>query len=134
MAWSGLRIYWANPVYVELPDRVYSLLRLDYHLAQGMAVHFFIGWLFVLNGLLYASFTALSGEWRQLLPERASWREAPRVVWQELFSRPHEPEGSRYNAAQRMAYTIAVLAGAGLVATGFAIYKPAQLRPLTALL
>src|SRR5205085_2691804 len=63
MIWSGILIYWANPVYrigwdgITLfrffPDRVYSTFSLDHRLAEGMAWHFLFMWFFAINGLLY---------------------------------------------------------------------------------
>jgi thiosulfate reductase cytochrome b subunit len=44
------------------------------------------------------------------------------------------PTQGKYNAAQQIAYTLIVLAGAGSVITGLAIYKPVQLHWLTTLL
>lgn len=134
MAWSGLRIYWANDVYLPLPDRFYSLLRLDYALAYGMAVHFSVAWLFTLNGLAYVAYTVFSGEWRELLPKRSSWRQAAQVVLHDLGLTGRLPLQGRYNAAQRISYTGTILMGAGLVVTGLDIYKPTQLAGLTRLL
>ena len=46
---------------------------------------------------------------------------------------PLPPQG-RYNAAQRITYTLIILMGAASVLTGLAIYKPIQLAWLTTLL
>ena len=145
MIWSGLRIYWAEDVYAFgigswqwfafFPEWVYERLDLDRHLARGMAFHFAVGWLFVINGLIYSVYLAVSGEWRTILPDRKSAREAKDVMLHDLHVKrtgrrvPMPPQGI-YNAAQRWAYT-AVLVMAGLVVvSGFAIYKPTQLHPL----
>jgi thiosulfate reductase cytochrome b subunit len=134
MAWSGLKIYWADPAYLRLPQGFYHALGLDYSLAEGLAVHFFVGWLFALNGLVYAAYTLLSGEWRQLIPRKESWRESVQVVLHDLHLTARAPAQGRYNAAQRIAYTAVVLMGAGSVLTGLAIYKPVQLGRLARLL
>src|SRR5579883_772198 len=134
MIWSGLRIYWANDVYVPIPQGFFTRLGLDFHLAEGMAVHFFIGWLFALNGLAYVLYNALSGEWRELVPDRSCWKDAYKVVLHDLHVLREPPPQGRYNAMQRILYTGAVLMGAGLVLTGIAIYKPAQLSPLARVL
>jgi thiosulfate reductase cytochrome b subunit len=62
MIWSGWLIYWANDVYrvgwgtVTLfpffPQRFYDAFGIPYHLARGMAWHFFFMWVFALNGAL----------------------------------------------------------------------------------
>ena len=74
MIWSGLLIYWANDVYRIgwggftlfhfFPDWFYHALNLRFHLAEGMAWHFFLMWLFAFNGAIYVAYTAISGEWR----------------------------------------------------------------------
>ena len=78
MIWSGFLIYWANDVYrigigdVTLfhffPDPVYKALHINNRLAEGMAWHFAFMWLFGINGVAYVIYTALSGEWRYLVP------------------------------------------------------------------
>ena len=60
MIWSGLLIYWANDVYRIgiggftafhfFPDAVYSTLKVNNRLAEGMAWHFVFMWLFAING------------------------------------------------------------------------------------
>lgn len=144
MLWSGLLIYWANPVYrigageVTLvsffPDRVFNALGVPYRLAEGMSLHFFFMWFFVLNGLVYVTFTVLSGEYRQLLPNRQSFREAIQVVLHDLHLSRTEPPPRKYNGAQQIAYTTVILMGVGSVITGLAIYKPVQLWWLAAAL
>ena len=50
-------------------------------------------WLFVVNGLAYAVYLAWSGEWRHIVPDRHTPREAGQVVLHDLhskyFRRPH---------------------------------------------
>ena len=146
MIWSGLLILWANNVYASfggtpgrpawrlLPEKMFTTLGMDHRLAEGMNWHFAVAWLFAINGLLYVAYTALSGEWRYLLPDRHCLREAWLVVLHDLKIRKTQPPVRKYNAAQRIAYTAVVLMGAGSLLTGLAIYKPSQLRPLTAAL
>src|SRR5512142_1803102 len=78
MVWSGLLIYWANDGYfwLRIPEALANALGLDHHLAEGMGWHFFIMWPFALNGLFYVSYLLFSGEWRELAPDRASFKEA----------------------------------------------------------
>lgn len=141
MIWSGLRIYWANDVYALtiagrtvfpfFPEAVYEPLELNAKLARGLAFHFTFGWLFTLNGLAYLVYLAKSGQWRHLVPDRPAWRESTQVVLHDLHLRGEAPPQGRYNAAQRISYTIIVALGVLVVATGFAMYKPAQLHLLT---
>jgi thiosulfate reductase cytochrome b subunit len=147
MVWSGLLIYWANDVYRIgwggftlfhfFPAWFYRALSLQFGLAKGMAWHFFLMWFFAINGFLYVTYTFASfasGEWRQLLPNRRSFREAIQVVLHDLKLVKSPPPQGKFNAAQRIAYTGVVAMGAGSLATGLAIYKPVQLGWLTWLL
>lgn len=134
MIWSGLLIYWANDVYAIksggndfikfFPQSFYEALNIPFRLSEGMAYHFFFMWLFFINGLLYFLYTAFSGEWRYLLPQRGSWKEAWLVVLHDLHIRKTKPPQTKYNAAQRISYTIIIAMGLGSIITGLAIYKP----------
>ena len=140
MIWSGLRIYWAEDVYAAgigswqwfafFPDAVYDQLGLGRRLARGMAFHFSFGWLFVINGAIYAVYLLVTREWRHILPDRHAAREARDVVLHDLHLRDEAPPQGRYNAAQRIAYTVALGMAFIIVLSGFAIYKPTQLYPL----
>lgn len=144
MIWSGLIIYWANDVYLIgfgrftafhfFPDAVYNTLGIDHRLAEGMAWHFFLMWLFALNGVAYVLYTAISGEWRYLLPNRHSFGEALQVMLHDLGIRKEPLPPAKFNGAQQIAYTSIVLMGAGSLITGLAIWKSVQLGWLTALL
>lgn len=148
MIWSGLRIYWADvrdPFgfgvglvgwhwFDFFPDAVNERLGLERRLARGMAFHFTFGWFFAINGVAYGLYIWRSGEWRQLLPDRGSARDALQVTLHDLkLSRKPLPPQARYNAAQRLSYTLIIALGAVAVLTGLAIYKPTQLNPLTTL-
>jgi thiosulfate reductase cytochrome b subunit len=144
MIWSGLMIYWANPVYRLgwdgttlfhfFPDRFFDALNLAQRLADGMALHFFFMWLFLVNGLLYVIYLSVSGEWRQLAPDRRALRDAILVTLHDLHLRKEAPPQRKYNGAQRIAYSGVILMGMGSLITGLAIYKPAQLAWLATLL
>lgn len=143
MIWSGLLIYWANDVYrlgfgdktlvKFFPKSFYDALDLSGHLSRGMGFHFFFMWFFFLNGFLYVTYTMFSGEWRYLLPNRHSFKEAWQVVLHDLHIHKTAPPQIKYNAAQRIAYSAIVLMGFGSLVTGLAIYKPIQLGWLCAL-
>ena len=143
MIWSGLLIYWANDVYKIriggttyfqfFPESFYRTLHITHRLAEGMAFHFAFMWLFFGNGLLYVLYTAISGEWRELLPDRHSFKEAWQVLLHDLHIRRTAPPQKKYNGAQRIAYTAIIVMGFGSLLTGLAIYKPVQLYWLCAL-
>lgn len=141
MIWSGMLIYWANDVYRIgignwtlfhfFPTPVYETLGWKGRLAEGMAWHFCIMWFFALNGVLYVTYTLVSGEWRYLLPNRRSFHEALQVLLHDLKLSNVEPPRRKFNGAQQIAYTSVILMGAGSLLTGLAIYKPTQLAWLT---
>lgn len=136
MLWSGLLIYWANDVYKIgwgdktilkfFPDSFYKVLHVPYRLADGMAFHFVFMWLFAINGILYVSYTLFSGEWKYLVPNRNSFKEAWQVMLNDFHIRTYRPPQTRYNAAQKIAYTSIIIMGFGSLITGLSIYKPIQ--------
>lgn len=91
-------------------------------------------WPFAINGLLYVLYTAYSGEWRYLLPNRRSLREAIQVTIYDLRLSKVHPPPRKFNGAQQISYTSVILMGAGSLLTGLAIYKPVQFARLTSLL
>ncbi len=140
MIWSGILIYWANDVYRVgpvhfFPDWFYSGFNVGYRLAEGMAWHFLFMWLFALNGIAYVLYTAISGEWRYLVPNRKSFGEAVQVFLYDLhLTKVHPPKPLKYNGAQQIAYTSIILMGFGSLITGLAIWKSVQFGWLTRLL
>ena len=143
MIWSGLLIYWANPVYkiglfgYELfkffPPWFYDYLGIPFRLAEGLQLHFFFMWLFAVNGVIYVVYTIVSGEWRAIVPIPASLKRAPLVALHDAHIVKQKPPQGKYNDAQRIAYTSVIVMGAGSLLSGLAIYKPLQLAWLTML-
>jgi thiosulfate reductase cytochrome b subunit len=153
MIWSGLLIYWndSDNAY-QHPHAVYrvgigplTLVRLfppwfwkainaPYRVTEGLGYHFFFMWLFAINGILYVSYLLISGEWRVLVPERRSIKDAIQVTLVDLHLRKGLPAQGKYNGAQRIAYTAVVLMGLGSLVTGLSIYKPTQVHWITTLL
>jgi thiosulfate reductase cytochrome b subunit len=153
MIWSGLLIYWndSDNAYRH-PHAVYRVgvghwtlfrffphwfwmgMNAPYHVTEGLGYHFFFMWIFALNGIAYALFLALSGEWRFLLPEKRSLQDAVQVTLVDLHLHKGLPPQTKYNGAQRIAYTSVILMGLGSLVTGLAIYKPTQAHWFTTLL
>ena len=153
MIWSGLLIYWndsdnayrhPHAVYrigigrftlVRLfPNWFWKLIHAPFHVTQGLGHHFFFMWIFALNGIAYVLFLAISGEWRFLIPQKRSFQDAVQVTLVDLHLREGLPSQSKYNGAQRIAYSSVVLMGFGMLVTGLSIYKPTQAHWLTTLL
>jgi thiosulfate reductase cytochrome b subunit len=153
MIWSGLLIYWndSDNAY-QHPHAVYrvgvgslTLVRMfppwfwkainaPYRVTEGLGYHFFFMWLFAVNGILYVLYLLISGEWRLLVPERRSIRDAIQVTLVDLHLRKGLPPQKKYNGAQRIAYTAVILMGLGSLVTGLSIYKPTQVHWVTTLL
>jgi thiosulfate reductase cytochrome b subunit len=136
MIWSGMLIYWGNDVYKIViggkvvfnffPEGFYKFFNISHRLSEGMALHFLFMWFFFTNGVLYVLYTLISGEWRELVPQRKSFKEAWLVVLHDLHIRKTAPPQNKYNAAQRIAFTSIIIMGFGSIVTGLAIYKPVQ--------
>jgi len=136
MIWSGMLIYWGNDVYKIaiggkvlfnfFPEGFYRFFNISHRLSEGMALHFLFMWFFFANGILYVLYTIISGEWRELVPQKKSFKEAWLVVLHDLHIRKTAPPQNKYNAAQRIAYTSIIVMGFGSIFTGLAIYKPVQ--------
>ena len=144
MIGSGLQIYGAFPHFgprgAPYPapnpwagESFPEWSRLGGWLAGGLNWHFALAWPFVVTGLVYLGFLALSGEWRSLLFRPRDVRPAIDMQLYYLRLRREHPPQGKHNALQKAAYTGIVLLGAISVLTGFAIYKPVQLSWLTAL-
>jgi thiosulfate reductase cytochrome b subunit len=153
MIWSGLLIYWndSDNAY-QHPHAVYRIgvgsltlarmfppwfwkaINAPYRVTEGLGYHFFFMWIFAINGILYVMYLLISGEWRVLVPERRSIRDAIQVTLVDLHLRKGLPPQKKYNGAQRIAYTAVVLMGLGSLVTGLSIYKPTQVHWITSLL
>jgi thiosulfate reductase cytochrome b subunit len=134
MIWSGILIYWANPVYSPFfPKWFYNTFHVDHRLAEGMALHFTFMWLFAVNGVLYCAYLLISGYWRELFPRKKSLREALEVTLHDLHLRDELPPQGTYNAAQRIAYTGVLIMAIFSLLTGLVIYKPVQFWRLSLL-
>jgi thiosulfate reductase cytochrome b subunit len=141
---SGLQIYMAYRRFgargepSSLPNplegaAIPEWARLGGWLAGGLNWHFALAWPFVLTGLVYLGFLAVSGEWRALLFRPSDIGPAVRMQLYYLRLRREHPPQGKHNALQKGAYTFIVALGAVATLSGFAIYKPVQLAWLTSL-
>lgn len=134
MIWSGIKIYWAYDIYPGFfPEWFYQTFTLGGRLAEGMATHFVIGWLFIINGAAYLIWLFASGHWRELFPDRHTPGQIVPVILHDLGLRPQAPPQGKFNAVQKLMYPGAILLAVLGVLSGFALYKPRQLSWLTTL-
>ena len=130
MIYSGFLIYWANPAYEAygfFPDKFYQFFHLDRQLAFGMAIHFTIMWLLMINGLFYMIYLFSSKHWRELFPNKKTFGDLIPTILHDLRIIKTAPAHGTFNAAQRFAYTGAIVLVIIELLSGFAIYKPVQL-------
>ena len=129
MIGSGWEIYNASPLF---PLVFPKSITLGGWLAGALLWHFAAMWLFVANGLVYVILGIATGHFRRrLLP---IWpADFVRDLRAALAGRLTHADLLVYNAVQKALYIGVIVAGIVIVASGLAIWKPVQLRELTAL-
>jgi thiosulfate reductase cytochrome b subunit len=153
MIWSGILIYWNDSdnryqhphevyrvgigsftLFRFFPPWFYHWINAQYQVTRALGYHFFFMWIFALNGLFYVAYLLSSKEWKFVVPDRKSIAEAIQVTLVDLHLRKGMPPQTKYNGAQKIAYTSIIAMGFGSLATGLAIYKPTQAHWLTTIL
>ena len=76
-----------------------------YSLASGRRWHFFFGWLFALNGLLYVVYNLAVGHMRKFFFTFDDAKKVPTMIAYYLHLRKDSPQEGEYNPLQKMAYT-----------------------------
>jgi thiosulfate reductase cytochrome b subunit len=129
MIGSGWQIYNAAPLFAfTFPKEV----TLGGWLAGALLWHFAAMWVLVVNGIVYVGLGLVTGRFRRkLLPIRAS--EVLADIKAALTFRLSYEDLSVYNAVQRLLYLGVIVVGIVIVLSGLAIWKPVQLKELTAL-
>jgi len=136
---TGLRIFKAFPSFgPKIPQNefvnILKWLTMGRWLGGALQWHFTFAWIFVLTGLSYVIYQAISGNYKQVL---FTFRDVP-GVWpmaRHYFFFGKKPELTEtYNPLQKLAYTSAIFFGVAATITGFVLYKPAQLGWLALLL
>ena len=130
MIGSGWQVYNASPLFgFSFPSGV----TLGGWLAGGLLWHFAAMWLLFANGFVYVVLGIASGRFRRkLLPIRPA--ELAADLRAALAGRLAHDDLAVYNAIQKAFYAGVLVAGVVIVASGLAIWKPVQLKALTALL
>jgi len=126
MIGSGWQIYNASPLF----PFTFPKSALGGWLAGGLLWHFAAMWVLIVNGLVYLAWGLAAGRFRKLMPIR------PREVARDLagaFTGRLNRDVAHYNAVQKLVYAAILVTGVVIVLSGFAIWKPVQLRELTML-
>jgi len=129
MIGSGWQIYDASPLFrfIHFP----SALALGGWLAGALLWHFAAMWLLVINGIVYVTLGIVTGRFRRkLLPIRL--RDVINDSLAALRGKLSHDDLAVYNAVQRLLYLGVILAGILIVLSGLSIWKPVQLKYLTA--
>lgn len=129
MICSGWQIYNASPLFgFTFPPS----MTIGGWLAGALLWHFAAMWLLIVNGLVYVMLGLATGRFRRkLLPIQMG--EVVRDLRAAMTGRLNYDDLGLYNAVQKALYAGVLLAGVVIVASGFALWKPVQLRELTAL-
>lgn len=128
MIGSGWQVYNASPLFgFTFPPSI----TLGGWLAGGLLWHFAAMWILMVNGLIYLTLGLVSGRFRaRLLP---IW---PRAVWTDFAAALRGKLGhddlTAYNAVQKLLYLGVLVAAIVVVLSGLSIWKPVQLKWLTA--
>jgi thiosulfate reductase cytochrome b subunit len=128
MIGSGWQVYNASPLFgFSFPKAV----SLGGWLAGGLLWHFAAMWLLAANGLIYVVLGVATGRFRRrLLPIGPAAFAAD--LQAALAGRLAYDDPAVYNAIQKTLYVGVLAAGVVIVASGLAIWKPVQLKTLTA--
>ena len=130
MTGSGWQVYDASPLFAF---RFPSSITIGGWLAGGLLWHFAAMWVLAANGLVYVVLSVATGRFRRrLLPIRPTAFAAD--LRAALAGRLARDDPAVYNAIQKALYVGVLAAGVVIVASGLAIWKPVQLKALTALL
>jgi len=124
MVTSGLRIYNASPLWDFYFPRN---LTLGGWLAGARMWHFFGMWLFFINGAVWFFYNLFSRHgWRTTIFRRADFSGIVPMIQYYLRIRKQHPPTKKYNALQKLAYTLIAFVAIGSLLSGIAIYWPAQ--------
>jgi thiosulfate reductase cytochrome b subunit len=131
MITSGWRIYNASPLFgFTLPADI----TFGGWLAGARMWHFFGMWLFAINGVVYVVYNMFTRHGRRTTIFRKSDVSGvlPMILYYLRIRKEHPPQ-KKYNALQKLAYTVVPLLALGGVLSGIAIYWPVQFSGITSL-
>jgi thiosulfate reductase cytochrome b subunit len=129
MIGSGWQVYDASPLFRFIYFS--SQITLGGWLAGALLWHFAAMWLLVINGIIYVTLGIATGRFRRkLFPIRP--RDVVNDFVAALRGKLAHDDLSVYNAVQRLLYVGVILAAIVIVLSGLSIWKPVQLKYLTA--
>jgi Ni/Fe-hydrogenase b-type cytochrome subunit len=76
-----------------------------YSLADARRWHFFFGWLFALNGILYVIYNLAVGHLRKFFFTLEDAKRVPAMIAYYVHLRRESPQQGEYNPLQKMAYS-----------------------------
>ncbi len=128
MIGSGWQIYNAHPI---LPFTFPSSITIGGWLGGALLWHFAAMWMLMANFALYLAYGIATGRFRRKL-----WPITPREVAADikaaLGGRLAHADLAHYNGVQKLLYVGVIVLVALAIVSGFAVWKPVQLAPLTA--
>lgn len=140
MIGSGWRIYNDSPL-IEgfyFPDWLsiggdpqVSDKKWQNHASGGLQWHFAGMWLLAINGLIYFTYSLMSGRWRAMLLPITVEGVRKAIIDALTFKLDHEL--GVYNHVQRLLYIGVLCLGVLVVLSGLAMWKPVQFQTLALL-
>ena len=139
LLWSGILLYVDNSDFrigigswtlVKLfPKSFYQTFGMlaPNHNDVGLAWHLTFMWVFTVNTVAYVLYNIVSGQWRYLVPRKATWGKAVTVIRYDVFRSGRMPVQYKYNGAQKLVYFFVFIMLVLMTTTGLAIWKPGDL-------
>ncbi len=128
MVSSGMKIYNASPIFgFKMP----AFLTLGGWLGGARQWHFFAMWIFVVNGLLWWLYNAISKHGRETTLFKPSDVKGvlPMIKYYLRINKEH-PKTKKYNPLQKLAYTSIPFAALAGILSGLVMYWPVQMQVL----
>jgi thiosulfate reductase cytochrome b subunit len=131
MVMSGWQIYDASPIFPGL--RFPSIITLGGWLGGALLWHFAIMWVLAANFLIYLGLNLASGRLRRKLLSISFKALATDLVAALRGALGHE-DLTHYNAVQKFAYLVVIVATVLVILSGLAVWKSVQLPLLRSLM
>ncbi|MDH4099558.1 MAG: cytochrome b/b6 domain-containing protein [Nitrospirota bacterium] len=129
---SGLVIWLKHPSFFDFPEKLADRKLFDASSPFGgpLIWHFAGLWLLMANWFSYVLYTLFSGNWREIIFRPSDIGGLVPQIKYYLGIQPVPPSAGKYNPLQKLAYNGLFVMAAATVVTGFALYKPAMMKPI----